>query len=118
MADAGDSKSLVPRDVRVRLPPSALGCLFGMSVVEVRELSQRFPGSRRARSAAGAPALVGDDDSGGVDGGGADDPGSGVWALRSVSLAVSRGEIGGLLGANGAGKTTLLRVLAGALSAT
>jgi ribose transport system ATP-binding protein len=33
--------------------------------------------------------------------------------LRGVDLAVSRGEIHGLVGANGAGKSTLVRILAG-----
>ena len=33
--------------------------------------------------------------------------------MRGVDLAVSRGEIHGLVGANGAGKSTLVRILAG-----
>ena len=36
-----------------------------------------------------------------------------ITVLRSVSLAVSRGEIACLLGPNGAGKTTLIRTLLG-----
>lgn len=34
-----------------------------------------------------------------------------VWALRDVSLSVSRGESLGIVGRNGAGKSTFLRVL-------
>lgn len=37
----------------------------------------------------------------------------GVEALASVSFAVARGEIVGLIGANGSGKTTLLNVICG-----
>jgi ribose transport system ATP-binding protein len=39
-----------------------------------------------------------------------------VVALRSVDLAVERGEIHGLVGANGAGKSTLVKILSGVLS--
>ena len=37
----------------------------------------------------------------------------GTHALRSVSLAVGRGEIVALLGENGAGKSTLIKILGG-----
>lgn len=35
------------------------------------------------------------------------------WAVKDISLGVSRGETLGLIGHNGAGKTTMLRMLNG-----
>ena len=40
------------------------------------------------------------------------------WAVRGVSLTVSRGEVLAIVGHNGSGKSTLLRVVATALRAT
>ncbi len=42
----------------------------------------------------------------------------GVTALQDVSLAISGGEIVGLMGENGAGKSTLLKILSGAQQPT
>lgn len=36
-----------------------------------------------------------------------------LWALKSISLTVKKGEILGIVGANGAGKSTLLSLIAG-----
>ncbi len=41
-----------------------------------------------------------------------------VWALKDISLSVSRGQIVGLIGPNGAGKTTLLNLIAGLILPT
>jgi ABC-2 type transport system ATP-binding protein len=43
---------------------------------------------------------------------------SGLTALKSVDLAIRRGEIFALLGPNGAGKTTLISIVCGLVNAT
>jgi ABC-type polysaccharide/polyol phosphate transport system ATPase subunit len=40
------------------------------------------------------------------------------WALRDVSLELSRGEVFGIVGRNGAGKSTMLKILAKVLRPT
>lgn len=38
------------------------------------------------------------------------------WAVKDLSLDISRGEVFGLLGPNGAGKTTAIRMMAGVIA--
>lgn len=44
--------------------------------------------------------------------------GSFNWALRDVSISVSRGEMLGVIGRNGSGKTTLLQAVSGVIPPT
>src|SRR3954467_5535308 len=43
---------------------------------------------------------------------------SGFQALRSIDLAIEKGEIFALLGPNGAGKTTLISIICGIVTPT
>ena len=40
------------------------------------------------------------------------------WALKSVNMHVSKGDIYGFVGENGSGKTTVIRLITGLISAT
>src|ERR671929_2409363 len=44
--------------------------------------------------------------------------GTGVLALKTVDLAIEKGEIFALLGPNGAGKTTLINIVCGIVTPT
>ena len=44
--------------------------------------------------------------------------GSGLTALKDVSLDINKGEIFALLGPNGAGKTTLISIICGIVTAS
>lgn len=45
-------------------------------------------------------------------------PGTFLWALRSVNLAVEKGTTYGVIGPNGSGKSTLLKLIAGVTQPT
>jgi sodium transport system ATP-binding protein len=60
-------------------------------MLEIRELTKRFPQSRKQREKSGKAEVV---------------------AVDTLTMSVRSGEVFGLLGANGAGKTTTLRMLA------